>query len=118
MKTIKIIIQSIPKIIRIIIGTIFIAPILGYIVIQISTIKPIELSTINLLYLTFSVIILVIGGYIIGSFRAVQKLITQSNKSYNVSEKKQLSHRYITIGTFKKKIFLLTLEQIFFLMKI
>ncbi|MBK7378981.1 MAG: hypothetical protein IPJ03_08210 [Ignavibacteriales bacterium] len=100
MKTIKIIIRSIPKIIRVIIGTIFIAPILGYIVIQIATDKTIELSTINILYLIFSVLILLIVGYVIGSFRAVQKLITQSNKSSSVLEKKQLPHRYISIGTF------------------
>ncbi len=105
----KHIIRNIPKIFRWLIGSIFIAPILIYVVVQYATNKPIELSQTNLLYLSLIILITVITSIIIGSMRSIKimlngkKTIDDNSQIVNKSNKIILPYSEITIGSYTTK---------------
>lgn len=105
--TIKHIFGKVPKLFRWLIVTVFIAPILVYVVVQFSTNKPIELFPENLIYLLLLILFLLTASYIVGSFRSVRELLTIKNSisknSSNDSQiiKKKLPYSEVTIGNYK-----------------
>lgn len=104
--TLKHIFGKIPKLFRWLIVTVFIAPILVYVVVQFSTNKPIELFPANLIYLLLLILSLLIVSYFVGSYRSVSELLTMKNtlvkNSPNDSQisKKKLPYSEITIGNY------------------
>ncbi len=104
--TIKYIFGKVPKLFRWLIGTIFVAPILIYIVVQFSTNKPIELFPTNLIYLFLLILFLVITSFVVGAFRSVRDLLEEKNiiGKYSVSNpktnRKMLPYSEITIGNY------------------
>lgn len=106
MKTLKHILKNVPKSIRWLILTIFIARILDYLVIQFFTNKPVEFSIENITYIISAILFLTFLGYIIGSYNSISKLLKQIN-SNNINtkpQKEKLPHRNIIIGTYKSKL--------------
>lgn len=105
--TLKYIFGNVPKLFRWLIGTIFIAPILIYVVVQFSINKPIELFPTNLIYLFLSILFFVITSYFVGAFISVGKLLNEKNLiekntvANPKTSKKMLPYSDITIGNYK-----------------
>lgn len=104
--TFKYIFKKVPNTFRWLIVTVFIAPVLVYVVVQFSTNKPIELFPANLIYLLILILLLLNASYIVGSFRSVRELLAMKNSIKNSSNdsptnKKKLPYSEITIGNYK-----------------
>jgi len=106
MDTLNFIMKKIPKSIRWIIASLIVTPIIGYILLQLITNKPIEISVEKIIYVIIIIISLSIIGYLVGSFRAVSYLLLNkpSIKSEIKPIKKILPYNEIVIGTYKTEI--------------
>lgn len=98
LESLKHIFSNIPKFIRSIILAGFISPIIGYVIVQITTDNPINISLSNIGYLLIIIVSFTVIGFIIGSIISITQL--RYNRLAPKCSIKKLSDDKVAIGEY------------------